>query len=92
MAKVKKEMAQGFASGELWDVLSDLVDDLNAFLVNDLKAKYNAHTHTENTAETYTQNATTQGPSATTAVADVTLKTTKQGQLSLICVFCFLEI
>ncbi|MGB9886900.1 MAG: hypothetical protein ACPLRW_07885 [Moorellales bacterium] len=79
MAKVKKEMAEGFASGELWNVLSDLVDDLNAIknLVNDLKAKYNTHTHTENTAASYTQNASTLGPSATTAVADVALKTTK---------------
>ncbi|MDK2902076.1 MAG: hypothetical protein PWR14_980 [Thermosediminibacterales bacterium] len=79
MAKVKKEMAEGFADGELWDVLSDLVDDLNAIkdLVNDLKTKYNSHTHVENVDASYTQNATTQGPSATTAVADVTLKTTK---------------
>ena len=44
MAKVKKEMAEGFASGELWNVLNDLVDDLNAIatLVNELKTDHNA--------------------------------------------------
>lgn len=96
MAKVKKEMAQGFASGELWDVLSDLVDDLNALknLVNDLKVKYNAavtlinelkadlsaHTHSGVTAGTDSTGAAaiiSATDAATTAVADIALKTTK---------------
>lgn len=44
MAKVKETMAQGFANGEFWTVLQELVDDLQAQrdLANDLKAKYNA--------------------------------------------------
>ncbi|MAG36105.1 MAG: hypothetical protein CL878_07670 [Dehalococcoidia bacterium] len=33
-------------------------------ILEDLRVKYNAHTHVENTAATYTQNATTQAPPA----------------------------
>lgn len=74
MAKVKKEMAQGFASGELWDVLSDLVDDLNAVknLCNDLKAKYNAAVTLINELKTdlsaHTHSVTHAACSATGAV------------------------
>ncbi|MGB9903473.1 MAG: hypothetical protein ACPLQO_02230 [Desulfotomaculales bacterium] len=72
MAKVKKEMAQGFASGELWDVLSDLVDDLNALrtLVNDLRAKYEAH-------RVQTGAHSTNDTTNTISAPAVTLKTTK---------------
>lgn len=77
MAKVKKEMAQGFASGELWNVLSDLVDDLNAIrdLVNELKTDHNAllakldvDTGVADTNYTALHNV---------SAADVVLKTTK---------------
>jgi hypothetical protein len=44
-----------------------------AALANEIKADYNAHTHTENTAASYAQNASTQGPSATVSSADVTI-------------------
>lgn len=72
MAKCKKEMAQGFASGELWNVLSDLVDDLNAIknLVNDLRTKYEAH---RVQTDVHSTNDTTNTISAPV----VTLKTTK---------------
>jgi len=44
-----------------------------ATLANEIKADYNAHIHVENTAASYTQNANTQGPSATVSSADVTI-------------------
>jgi hypothetical protein len=74
MAKVKKTMAQGFASGELWDVLSDLVDDLTAIknLVNDLKAKYNVAVTLINELKTdlheHTHQVTHAACSATSAI------------------------
>lgn len=59
--------------------LDRVVADLTAIrdLVNDRKAKYNAHTHVENTAGAYTQNAITAAPAAgqQTSVADVTVTT-----------------
>jgi hypothetical protein len=77
LAKVKKEMAQGFASGELWNVLSDLVDDLNAIknLVNELKADHNALLAKldADTGVADTNYAALHSVSA----ADVVLKTTK---------------
>jgi uncharacterized protein YoaH (UPF0181 family) len=77
LAKVKKEMAQGFASGELWSVLSDLVDDLNAIknLANELKADHNALLAKldADTGVTDTNYATLH----TVSAADVVLKTTK---------------
>jgi len=35
-----------------------------ASVVEELRGKYNAHTHVENTAPAYTQNATTAAPAA----------------------------
>jgi len=77
MAKVKKEMAQGFASGELWDVLSDLVDDLEALktLANEVKADHNALLAKLDADAGV--NDTDYAATQTTAAADVTLKTIK---------------
>ena len=44
-----------------------------AALANEIKADYNTHTHVENTAASYAQNANTQGPSATVSSGDVTI-------------------
>jgi hypothetical protein len=46
--------------------LARIVNQLQA-AVEELKTDFNAHTHTENTAASYTQNATTSGPSVTVA-------------------------
>lgn len=86
----------GSHQDKLWQILNDMAADLEATkeLVNDLKAKYNdlvvkynAHVHTENTAETYTQNASTgdvavQSQGAVSTVANVSLKTVKSDNYS----------
>lgn len=56
--------------------VNDLITKYNAAvtLINELKADLSAHTHTENTAETYTQNATT-GAAPTISAANATAAT-----------------
>lgn len=48
------------------DLIAKLLAEYNKLQadVANLVAKYNAHTHTENTAAAYTQNATTQAVAA----------------------------
>lgn len=44
MARVLREMGTGFADGQMWPVLDELVSDLNDLrdLVNDLRTNFNA--------------------------------------------------
>ena len=81
MATMKKSDTYGPASGEHWQqILADLATDL-ANLAADvaaLKTAVNTHTHTENTAASYTQNATSGAANANTmgTLASATIKTT----------------
>lgn len=71
MAELKRVASlNNVATGSLGYTILQVLNDLSA-AVNELKADFNAHTHTENTAATYTQNATTGGPSVTAGFADV---------------------
>lgn len=70
-------MAEGFGNGELWNVLSDLVDDLDAIktLVNELKADHNAHLGAASMH--YNGSVSVTDAVNTTAAASISLKTTK---------------
>lgn len=63
--KVPQSAANATKGSALYE-LARIVNQLQA-AVEELKTDFNAHTHTENTAATYTQNATTSGPSVTVA-------------------------
>ncbi len=69
-----KEVGMGLSPKER-EILKELQDKVTelATLVNELKTKYNTHTHTENTAATYTQNATTTAPSNQVTNPDITI-------------------
>ena len=64
------ELGVGFGATDR-DLAAEL-DRLRAYtlslgeILEDLRAKYNAHTHAENTAAQYARNATTQPPPAGT--------------------------
>ena len=63
------ELVTGFGDGsKLQQILANIQADLAA-----LRTAVNTHTHTENTAGAYTQNATTGAPNANTAPALNTL-------------------
>lgn len=69
-----KEVGIGLSPKER-ELLQELQAKVTALaaLANELKAKFNTHTHTENTAATYTQNATTAAPASQVTSPDVTV-------------------
>ena len=76
MATMKKSDTYGPGDGEHWQaILADLATDLASVRtalnnaqtdIAALRTALNAHTHTENTAASYTQNATTGAANANT--------------------------
>lgn len=80
MSQIKPDIGQGGShlNTDLKQHLVDITDSLNSLKVqvDDLQTKFNAHTHTENAAAAYAQNAATSAP-------DVAQQSTQSSQVTI---------